>query len=206
MRTAYEDGGEKEREAEYGEKIGNTIQEETGSPIATVSSPSKITKQEPRIGIVNVDVNTAAFPGDGDLNRGKTDNPVKPSPILPPPHSGPDFPQQYEENSSGEPGHFSRQIPIRYHFFYQKEKDGLFHYVVITSENEIEDCTLYLTATGDYGRDSEDNQIYVTDSDSGVLKNGIIYNLHLNAGKTIVKVRFEDNMKHSIKLTAYENQ
>ena len=78
--------------------------------------------------------------------------------------------------------------------------------MVITSDKEVEDCTLYLTATGDYGRDSEDNQIFVVDSDSGNLKKGVIYNLHLNAGKTTVKVRFEDNLKHSIKLAAYENQ
>lgn len=206
MRTAYEDTGDKEREAEYGEKTGKTTPEETGSPIATVLPPYKVAKQEPRIGIVNVNVGTAAAPGDGDLQRGKTDHPVHPTPTPPPPHPGPQFPQQYKEDPTGKVGHFSRQIPVHYHFFFKKEDDGLFHYVVITSENEVEDCTLYLTATGDYGRDSEDNQIFVVDSDSGNLKKGVIYNLHLNAGKTTVKVRFEDNLKHSIKLAAYENQ
>lgn len=206
MRTAYEDSGDREKEAEYGEKTGKTTPEETGSPIATVNPPYKIAKQEPRIGIVNVDVSTTAEPGEGDLQKGKTDQPVEPSPTPPPPHPGPQFPQQYKEDSRGKVGHFSRQIPVHYHFFFKNEPDGLYHYVVITSEKEVEDCTLYLTATGDYGRESEDNQIYVVDSDSGNLKKGVIYNLHLNAGKTTVKVRFEDNLKHSIKLAAYENQ
>lgn len=206
MKTAYEDSGDKEREAEYGEKTGKTTTEETGSPIATVLPPYKVSKQEPRIGIVNVNVSTEATPGEGDLQRGKTDKPVDPTPTPPPPHPGPHYPQQYKEDQTGKVGHFSRQIPVHYHFFFKKEVDGLYHYVVITSEKEVEDCTLYLTATGDYGRDSEDNQIFVVDSDSGNLKKGVIYNLHLNAGKTTVKVRFEDNLKHSIKLAAYENQ
>ena len=205
MRTAYEDGGEKEKEAEYGESAGTTTTDETGSPIATVLPPPRITKQEPRIGVVNVNVNTSATPGDGDLQRGKTDLPVDPSPVPPPPHPGP-FHQQYKEDVNGKDGHYSRQIPVHYHFYFQNEEDGLYHYVVISSEKDVEDCTLYLTATGDYGRDSEDNQIFVVDSDSGTLKKGVIYNLRLNAGKTTVKVKFEDNLKHSIKLTAYENQ
>lgn len=206
MRTAYEDGGEKEKEAEYGESAGTTTAEETGSPIATVQPPSKISKQEPRIGIVNVNVNTSASPGEGDLQRGKTDQPVNPTPVPPPPHPGPLANQQYKEDLKGKEGHFSRQIPVHYHFYFQNEEDGLYHYVVITSEKEVEDCTLYLTATGDYGRDNEDNLIYVVDCDSGTLKKGVIYHLHLNLGKTTVKVKFEDNLKHSIKLTAYENQ
>lgn len=205
MNTAYEEQEDGDNEVEYGDKTDGTTEEETGSPISTLEKPGKITKPEPRIGIVNIEVQATASPGEGDLERGKSDKPVDPVPTPAPPM--PYNPNQgYKDDPNGTPGHFSRQIPVKYHFYFQNEEDGLYHYVIVTSENEIEDCTLVLTAMGDYGKESEENRIFVVYSDSGDLHNGVINKLHLNAGKTTVKVKFEDNLKHSVNLKAYENK
>ena len=65
---------------------------------------------------------------------------------------------------------------------------------------------LLLTATGDFGKESDDNRVYVVYCDQGNVNKGNIYNVHLNAGKTIIKVKFEDNLRHSLNLKAYENK
>ena len=153
-----------------------------------------------------METKTTAAPGEGDLERGKTDQPVDPSPNPPGPHPGPYSQQNYAEDPNGKEGRFMRQIPVTYHFHFLKESDGLYHRVIITSEKEVEDCMLVLTATGDFGKESDDNRVYVVYCDQGNVNKGNIYNVHLNAGKTIIKVKFEDNLRHSLNLKAYENK
>ena len=57
-----------------------------------------------------METKTTAAPGEGDLERGKTDQPVDPSPNPPGPHPGPYSQQNYAEDPNGKEGRFMRQM------------------------------------------------------------------------------------------------
>lgn len=83
----------------------------------------------------------------------------------------------------------------------QTENGALFHYLIVNSENEIENVELELFVSADNDRD---DSIAITQTDKGTISNNTIKNLELEEGVNKIKIRFADNIKHSLKLKAYE--
>lgn len=85
----------------------------------------------------------------------------------------------------------------------QRENGLLFHHLLVKSDSEIENAELEILVSGDNDRD---DSIDISSSDKGTVSKNIIKNLKLEEGITTVRILFKDNIKHSIKLKAYEIQ
>jgi hypothetical protein len=85
----------------------------------------------------------------------------------------------------------------------QKVNGDLFHDLILNSDSEIENVELELFVGADNDRD---DSIAIKSSNKGTVLKNVIKNLKLERGVTKIKIRFEDNIKHSVKLKAYEIQ
>ena len=85
----------------------------------------------------------------------------------------------------------------------QKEQDFFYHNLIISSDNEISNAELELLVSGD---NDKDDGIAIISSDNGNIEGNKLKGLSLSAGRNQIKVRFADNLKHSIKIKAYEVQ
>ena len=56
------------------------------------------------------------------------------------------------------------------------------------------------------GGEQDDERIRVLSSSIGSVIDNTVYGLKLHEGKNILKIRLADDMKHAIKLEAYENK
>lgn len=85
----------------------------------------------------------------------------------------------------------------------QKEQDFFYHDLIISSDNEISNAELELLVSGD---NDKNDGIAISSSDNGNIDGNKLKGLSLSAGRNQIKVRFADNLKHSIKINAYEIQ
>lgn len=111
-----------------------------------------------------------------------------------------DMKQRREETENGEHGIFAAPIDIRYRTFSQSEKGGIYHYVALHSDTSFNNVRLKFHAVGE---DIEE-QLTVIETAEGTILAGFIQDISLTASSKILKIRFSDNMKHAIKLTAEE--
>jgi hypothetical protein len=94
-------------------------------------------------------------------------------------------------------------IKVGFRALAQNENNELSHILIVNSERQIDNAELELLVGSD--NDREDG-IEVTYSDVGSVDKNSIKNVGLSTGKNIIKIRFADNLKHSIKIKAYEIQ
>ncbi len=85
----------------------------------------------------------------------------------------------------------------------QTENGNLYHYLIVNSDEEIENSELELLVGADNDRD---DGVEIAETDKGIISKNAIKNLKLERGVTKIKIRFADNIKHSVKLKAYEIQ
>ena len=74
------------------------------------------------------------------------------------------------------------------------------HNLIIHSDYDVEDGRIDLKV----GTEENDDVINVVWADQGLVRDNTVINLTLQQGVNKIKVRFADNMKHSIKLDTYE--
>lgn len=91
-------------------------------------------------------------------------------------------------------------VPVTYRSFAQYENGKLIHNLIIHSDYEVENGRIDLKV----GTEESDDAINVAWTDHGVARDNTVINLTLQQGTNKIKVRFADNMKHSIKLDTYE--
>ena len=82
----------------------------------------------------------------------------------------------------------------------QYENGGIYHYVVLHSEEGIDNVRLHFFAVGE----ENDEELQIAESNIGNISGNIIRDVHLQEGRLRLRVRFKDNMKHAIKLSAEE--
>lgn len=93
------------------------------------------------------------------------------------------------------------EIPVRYRSFAQIEKGSIIHTLVIHSDKEYYNCRIDLIIGGE----QSDEKISIKEcTPFGMIKKNSISNVHFKAGSNAMKIKFADNMKHAIKLEAYE--
>ena len=85
----------------------------------------------------------------------------------------------------------------------QKENNTQYHILIISSDKQIHNAEIELLVGADNDRDSG---IAIVSSDNGLIENNLIKNLSLMSGSNKIKIQFVDNLKHSIKVKAYEVQ
>lgn len=94
-------------------------------------------------------------------------------------------------------------LKIRYRVAAQIESEVLYHYLILNSESEVENMEISLLVGGD---NDKDDGIQLMESDIGAVIDNKITQLKLGKGSTKIKLRFADNIKHSVKIKAYEIQ
>ena len=85
----------------------------------------------------------------------------------------------------------------------QNEDERIFHNLIIHTQNDISNAELELLVGADNDRD---DSLEVLSTDNGTVSNNKLKNVSLNSGRNFIKVRFADNLKHTIKIKAYELQ
>jgi len=85
----------------------------------------------------------------------------------------------------------------------QKENDIFYHNLIITSDNDIANAEIELLVSAD---NDKDNSIAIVSTDSGEIDKNKLKKVILFSGRNFIKVRFADNLKHSVKIKAYEVQ
>lgn len=88
-------------------------------------------------------------------------------------------------------------VPIR--VFAQKVDDVVYHIIVIHSDRVVENGKMELTVCGE----QYDMQIKVLESDNGKTKNNTITNMAFGNEVVKVKIRFADNLPHTVQTKLY---
>lgn len=85
----------------------------------------------------------------------------------------------------------------------QKENNILYHNLIVNTEKDIARAELELLVSGD---NDKDDGIEIYSTDNGIVQGNKLKGIALSTGKNQIKIRFADNLKHSIKIKAYELQ
>ena len=161
----------------------------------TISKPQK----ETPTGHVMISKTTNATASkEGNLRSGNGEAKKKPqTPGIVKPGDAKDV---QKEDENGKHGIYASSITIPYRAFSQKENGEIYHYVVLHSDEELASIRLHF-----YGVGEESNEeLTVAGTNEGDINGNVIQNVHLSKGCTRLRVRFADNMMHSIKLSAEE--
>lgn len=102
------------------------------------------------------------------------------------------------EDENGEKGLFAAPISIPYRTFSQVENGKVYHYVVLHPSTNVDNVRLHFYAVGE----ESDEELKIAESNTGNICGNIIRNIRLQEGRLRLRVRFTDNMKHAIKLSA----
>lgn len=94
-------------------------------------------------------------------------------------------------------------IKVGFRVLAQNENNELYHILIVHSERQIDNAELELLVGSDNDRD---DGIEIRYSDVGSVDKNAIKNVPLATGNNKIKIRFADNLKHSIKIKAYEIQ
>jgi len=108
----------------------------------------------------------------------------------------------YKENDNGVNGEILQEIPVTYRSFAQKEKGRIIHKLVIHSEYNVERGRIDLIVGGE----QSDDIINIVYCSQGDINKNTISNIAISKGKNLLTIRFADNMKHAVKLDAYESK
>lgn len=203
--TAYEETDEYDSEAFTGAPTGE-VQEEGTSSTTILEDPAPFSADPPKetTSTGHVLVNYRAMAEDaaaGDLYSGHTTRPRKtrgggePAPKLP-------KDSKVETESDGVLGTYAHPIEVNYRSFAQIEDGVVYHVIIIHSDILVEDGQVVIFTGGE----QSDERISVVSSNIGTVIDNTVVGLHLQIGKNMMKIRLADDMKHAIKLEAYENK
>ena len=137
----------------------------------------------------------------GELYSGHTTKPTKKSGGGEPSSKLPTSPHK-ETDEKGKLGTYAYPIEVNYRSFAQVEDGVVYHIIIIHSTIEVEDGQVVIFTGGE----QDDERIRVLSSSIGSVIDNTVYGLKLHEGKNTLKIRLADDMKHAIKLEAYENK
>lgn len=201
--SADEDDDDSDNEALVGKPTGAL--KDTGSSYTTDIPETEdnptitSTNNSPSTGHVVIGrTTTATASTKGPLHSGRTDKPKDTKgPGIKKPGSNR---ESNTETPEGEKGVYASPVDVGYRTFSQLENGAIYHYVILHSQEELDNVSLHFFAVGE----DSDEELQVKESSEGVVNGSIIQNVHVPEGRVRIRVRFADNMKHSIKMTAEE--
>ena len=104
-------------------------------------------------------------------------------------------------------GAYKTFVDVEYRIVAQKENGVQYHYIIIHSDEEIENGEVNLLV----GSESRDVPINIVETSEGEIVPGetkgvenVISGIALREGKNTLKLRFDDNLRHSIILKTYK--
>ena len=84
----------------------------------------------------------------------------------------------------------------------QNENGQYYHNLIIHAPHNIADGDIEIVTIGE----QSDDVVNLDYCDNGKIENNLICGASLKAGRNVIKIHFSDNMRHAIKLKAYENK
>lgn len=93
-------------------------------------------------------------------------------------------------------------LPVHFRVVAQSEANKIYHLLIIHSERDVINGELELITIGEQTDDAVD----IIASDNGIVRDNFLTGVVLEQGRNVIKIMFNDNMRHAIKLKAYENQ
>ena len=107
----------------------------------------------------------------------------------------------YGDSDDGVQGTMLTEVPVRYRSFAQVVKGQIVHNLIIHSDFDIPNGRIDLVIGGE-----QSDEIVAIKSchPLGTIEANSISNLHIQKGKNVLNIMFADNMKHAVKLDAYE--
>lgn len=106
----------------------------------------------------------------------------------------------FTETVDGVAGALLTEVPVSYRSFAQLENGKIVHNIVIRSDYEFSNGRIDLIVGGD----QSDDVVTLSKCSSGSVHGNTISGLHLVKGKNTLKIQFADNMRHAVRLDAYE--
>lgn len=98
-------------------------------------------------------------------------------------------------------GEFKQNIPVEYRVMAEVKNGKMIHSIVMHPDFDVERGEIEIIVGGE----EYDEPIDISNTSVGIIEGNRVTNLKLIAKvKNIVELEFADNMKHTIKLTAYE--
>jgi len=173
----------------------NKTKDETGLT-TTLNTTIKVKTKAPSVssviaGAETGEGNDVILKGGGNKNDNINPNPnpsVKPG-------------NQLEKGSSEQPVDAKAYIPIRFRAAATKEGGVVSHSLIINSNQNYSGVIIDIKGGTDNG---EDVDLNILEVDKGKGNESKITEINLVRGKNIIRVRFDDGIKHTLKLTAYE--
>ena len=119
---------------------------------------------------------------------------------------GDPHPNEGDQISKGTDGgnNSNKLISIRYRVVAQKISEKINHTLLINSPLGITGVQLDLTVGNDQGDNRKDDNSKILISNNGNAENSSIKGVKLEKGLNRIQIQFEDNLKHSIGVKAYE--
>ena len=201
--TAYEEDEDLDSESQTGDTTGAVQEDGTSMTTDITDEEDNPTVTErpapPSTGHVMINKTTTATNTTGGNLRsghGEAERKPKTKGIQKPGNAN----DTRTEDEAGEKGLFASPISIPYRTFSQHEDGGIYHYVVLHPEEDVENVHLHFFAVGE----ESDEELQIAESNIGNISGNIIRDVHLPKGRLRLRVRFTDNMKHAVKLSAEE--
>ena len=203
--TSYEENDDSDMEALTGAPTGQ-VQEEGTSSTTELTDPKPFSAAAPKektsTGHVLVNYRATAENADlGELFSGHTTRPIKKKGGGEPSSKLPTSPHR-ESEDRGKLGTYAYAIEVNYRSFAQVENGKVYHVIIIHSDIEVEDGQVVIYTGGE----QNDERISVVESSIGTVIDNTVVGLQLHPGKNRLRIRLADDMKHAIKLEAYENK
>lgn len=115
------------------------------------------------------------------------------------PTAGNDFTPRKISNPDGTIKVF---LPVKFRVAAQNDDGKIYHSIIIHSERDVINGEIELITIGE----QSDDVVSLDFTDNGKIKDNFLTDVVLEEGRNVIKVLFKDNMRHAIKLKAYENQ
>lgn len=106
----------------------------------------------------------------------------------------------YNKVNSDLEGTIKEYFDVTFRVIASHNENKLIHNIIIYSDYEAQNAEIELILGGE----QNDEVPEITYSSTGVVQDNFITNLSISEGKNIISVQFNDNMKHAVKLKAYE--
>jgi hypothetical protein len=199
--TAYEEDGDSDIQSYVGEPTGEFYEDghsyTTDIPYDNSDVADNSKGSDKPVGLVVVNKTaTASASTSGDLKSGHTDKPRQKT------GSGikvtGDASDPHEEDENGERGIYATKVNINYRSFSQKETGNVYHYIVMHSNCNYNNVRLRFYGVGEDG----DAELNVLEVNQGVIVNHCVQDVFVPEGRSRLRIRFSDNMRHAIKITA----
>ncbi len=107
----------------------------------------------------------------------------------------------FGDSKEGIQGTMLMEVPVRYRSFAQVVNGQIVHNIIIHSDYEIQNGRIDLIVGGEQ---TDDIVAIKSCSLGGKINANSISDLHIAQGKNVLSIVFADNMKHAVKLDAYE--